>query len=269
MLWGMNFIMVKIVLAEMHPLLLAFTRIFLVSIIFIFLYCIFGIPKRIKENFNKIFLLSILGIVGNQYCFLIGLQYTQPSNSALSMSFIPIFTHIIAYIFKVEKISKKTLLSLIIGIIGFLVIHNNFHLEIFIGDILTIIGALFFAIYMVLFKSYNINMNSFSISSLTYIFATPIAFISAIPYLGEIPHILFNTKIIIPLLYIVICASIITYILHLWAMKKVKVSTVSLFTFSQPVWTTLYSILFFNKTFSLEFFIGGTLIISAIIISEL
>lgn len=268
MLWGMNFIMVKIVLLQIHPVLLAFIRIFLVSLIFIFMYCIFGIPKHIKENFNKLFTLSILGIVGNQYCFLIGLSYTQPSHSALSMSFIPIFTHIVAYIFRIEKISKKTVLSLFTGVTGFIIIHNDIQSKIFIGDLLTITGALFFALYMVLFKTYNINMNSFQISSLTYILATPIVFIISIPHLPEVPYVL-NIKIIAPLLYIIVFASIITYILHLWAMKKIKVSTVSLFTFLQPIWATIYSFLFFNKTLSSEFFIGGILIVAAIIISEL
>lgn len=268
MLWGMNFIMVKIVVSQMPPALVVFARIFLVSLIFIFLYCTFGIPKHIKENFNKIFILSMLGIVGNQYCFVNGLHYTQPGYSALSMSFIPIFTHIMAYIFKVEKISRRTIISLIMGFAGFVIINIDSGQKLFIGNILTIIGALLFAAYMVLFKIYNINLSPFQISSLTYIFATPIAFIISIPYISEI-YSIFNIRILIPLLYIVIFASIIAYILHLWTMKKVKVSTVSLFTFLQPVWTTIYSIILFNKGFSPLFFIGGLFIIVAIILCEI
>ncbi len=269
-LWAMNFIMAKLALKYISPLLLVFIRIFTVSILFILLYNIFGIPKNIKHTFNKIFILSTLGITANQCCFMIGLNYTKPEHSALSISFIPLFTHVVAYLLKVEQFSRKTILCLLLATTGFFIIHlnNNIASKIFIGDIITLAGALFFAIYMVLFKVYNINMNSFEVSSLTYIFSAPVVFALAIPYFYEIPSVL-KPEVILPLLYIVIFASVIAYILHMGVIRKVGVTKVSLYTFTQPIWATLFSLIFFEKSLTFNFIVGGSLIILSIIILEI
>ncbi|MFN7181434.1 MAG: DMT family transporter [Planctomycetota bacterium] len=269
-LWGMNFIMGKLALKYISPLLVVFIRIFLVSFLYILLYNIFGIPKYIKQNFKKIFLLAIVGIVGNQCCFMTGLKYTTPEHSAMSISFIPIFAHVIACFYKIEKPSIKTIFCLLIATVGFFIIHSNAGLpsKIFIGDIITLCGALLFAEYMVLVKVYDIPLTPFQISSLTYIFAVPIIFPLAIPFLNEMP-LLLSKQVILPLLYIVIFASIIAYILHMWVIKKIGVTKVSLYTFTQPVWATIFSLMFFKEALTFHFIIGGILIIFSIILSEI
>jgi drug/metabolite transporter (DMT)-like permease len=272
-LWGGNFISCKIALSELHPNIFIFLRILLTSFIFILSYCFVGIPKYIKQNFWKIFVLSLLGIIANQYFFIYGLNYTHPSHSALIICFIPIFAHIVAYLGKVEKFEFKTIISLIVAILGFVIMHleKNMLTGIFLGDVLNMIGALFFGIYMVLFKAYSINMSIFDVTSLTFIFAVPISFVITIPHLNQLPHLVgvLTFKGTGALLYTVIFASIVAYNMHLWVIRKMKVSKVSLFTFLQPIWATLFSLFFFEPTLSIYFIVGGILIIFSLFISEL
>src|SRR5688500_16865208 len=96
-LFGINFIISKKIVALMDPLYWCFFRLILASIIIIPI-CFLLKRKPItlnRKNLTSLLILSLFGIILNQGAFLIGLSKTTATNSSILLSTVPIFTLII------------------------------------------------------------------------------------------------------------------------------------------------------------------------------
>ncbi|MBI3534048.1 MAG: DMT family transporter [Deltaproteobacteria bacterium] len=114
-LFGINYIISKIVVEAFPPLLWASIRIVISSV------CMLGFallsrrphPKCDFSFFGPLIIFALLGTIINQASFLVGLKYTTSTNSAILNTLIPIFTLLIVTLRKQEPVTVRRVLGFI------------------------------------------------------------------------------------------------------------------------------------------------------------
>lgn len=122
--WGLNFVVVKIVLEVMHPHVMNIFRLLAASAVLSWIY--WRRTSRTGEPFwgplkaspRAIIRLTLVGWVFYQAAFIIGLDYTSAGNGAIIMSSAPIWTALLSLVMGTEKLSLQAWLGLFVSIVG-------------------------------------------------------------------------------------------------------------------------------------------------------
>lgn len=254
----MTFPFSKILLKSLDPLEIIFFRFFIASIIlFIFL----KIKNYLKLNFINLYYGIILGIFGffGYYFQTKGLIYTTPQRSAFFTQTYIIFIYLIEFFLKKSKIKKEQWFSMILIITGtYLLFFNySFHLlypETLHGDLLTILSALCFSIYLIL-----IDKIKQSILDIMLIHFFVIAFMSLLfiqVYLKPL-----NLKEIYLLFFLAIPATLLTNLILFYFQPQIRSIQASLLYAMEPIFALIFSFLFLKTNFTMNEFIGSLIII--------
>lgn len=122
--WGLNFVIVKIVLEVMHPHVMNIFRLLAAAAVLSWIYWRNTISSGkafwgpLKTSPGAIIRLTIVGWVLYQAAFIIGLDYTSAGNGAIIMSSAPIWTALLSLAMGTERLSLQAWLGLFVSIVG-------------------------------------------------------------------------------------------------------------------------------------------------------
>lgn len=152
-LWGANFNLSKPVTSELPPLEAACLRFLISAVVMLGIvrYMGLSIPKRHFKTYVK---LSLMGAVGFNVFFFLGMQTTSAANGALIMALNPLLTSLLSYFILKQAISKQQLWAFPIGIIGvgIVVLGAGAQLHVAKGDLLILAANVCWAFYNVFTK---------------------------------------------------------------------------------------------------------------------
>ena len=229
---------------------IAFYRMFLtIPFLFILNYLI---NKRLtfKVNNKKTILytaLASLAFTTDLTLWHFSMTITSVSNATIIVNSAPIFVAILSFIIFKEKLSKGFVLSFFItytGIIGLIYFSNNYINGKFLGDILCLIAALFYGIYLLIISKLG-KENSLNIIFYTTLFC---CLFSIIPMLIEGGDIFptSNFEWVNLILLAVLCQLGGQYfITH--AIGKISASGGSIGLLMQPITATILAAFLFNE----------------------
>src|SRR5713226_3504435 len=166
--WAVNFIAAKIGLRYLPPLTMASFRVTLAGVSMVPAYLICsrwpafadarrsssqGITLRDLWTFSY---LGFFGVVVNQMCFTTGLRYTSVSHAAVIVGMGPIYTLVLAVLFRLEKATWHKVVGMGIAFAGVAVLASENgispHSPSLLGDAIMMAGSIGFATYAVLGK---------------------------------------------------------------------------------------------------------------------
>ncbi|MCE5304616.1 DMT family transporter, partial [bacterium] len=270
-LWGLTFIFTKLGIQDTNESLFLIIR-FAIACFCIFIF----FPKHLR-NFDKqskrngliLGLLYGAGFLLQTY----GLKYTTVPKSAfitgLSISFVPF----VYWILERKSISIYSILAVAIATIGLYLFTNPEFGGFNIGDLLTLISTIFWALYITLMDTFTRDRSDLSYSvQLTFsqFFITLILSVMAF-FLFDVQHIYFNFSkiLVIALIYNGIMASFLAAFLETRYQRYTTPVKAALIFSLEPIIASVGAIFVFNSVFSPKEIFGVVLILSGIIISEL
>lgn len=192
-----------------------------------------------------------------------------PSNNAFltasNVIFIPFFSWIVFGNRPLPKVFASAALCLLgIGILS-VDFSNLGHFA--IGDLLTLIGAVAFAIHSVTMGYFSLRGNSIILNFLQMLMVTVLS--TAVMFATGGTQ---GQKIIRPgfqwVLYLAIFSTAIAYMIQTSALKHLSPPRVGIITSTESIVGTFFSILFGYETLNLAMILGGSLVFLAIIIVE-
>lgn len=173
------------------------------------------------------------------------------ANTAILMNLSPVFVALLSYIFLKEKLTARQSLSLLIALAGatVLVLAKNgglsFSKHSFLGDLLALNSALFYAIYFMLLKELRGSINSRNIiiwqSLICGSLLLPIALLSSTPLFPTSP------KGWLTIFALAIFSQLLGHGLMAYALKYVDVVLASISTLAKPVVAIMLGYVFFNE----------------------
>lgn len=264
LIWGGSFLIVKNSMDVMEPhMLLAFRF----TIGAVLLAAIFY--KKLK-GINREYLLKsgILGFV----LFLayslqtIGITDTTPGKNAFLTA---IYCVIVPFLFWITDKKKPDIFHVIAAflcIIGIGLVSVNGDLTIGMGDSLTLISGIFYAIHMVGLAKVSRDKDPVLLTILQFAFAGIFSWITALSF-EKFPTD-WSMRTISDLLYLAVFATAVALLLQNIGQKYTNPAPASIILSLESVFGVIFSVIFYYEELTLKLFFGFIFIFIAIIVSE-
>lgn len=246
LVWGVNFVVIKIGLDGFPPLFLAFARFFLTSFPAIFFF------KRPKAPFLRIALYGAVIFALQFALFFIGMQLgVPPGLAALVMQMHIFFSLILAAIFFHEKIRPWQIAGGLISFIGigYAAMHVGGNISLS-GFVLVIVASAFWGTGSAISKSIG-KVNMVSLVVWGSLVAWPILLLFSLLLEGPARILQSFENItwmpVLAVLYLTYLSTLFGYGLWSWLLHHLPLSTVAPFTLLVPVIAMLASALILGE----------------------
>ena len=227
-IWGTTFVSTKVLIGYG----LSATDILFYRFIMAYI-CIWFFSPRIlwAKSWRDEGVFVLLGLTGGSLYFIAentALGMTLASNVSLIICTAPILAAFLSFfLYKGERLKPKLIIGSLMALAGvaLVVFNGSFILRISpLGDILTLVAALMWAIYCLLLKRMNSNYSTLFITRKVFFYGilTLLPFFFFYPLQTDIT-ILFQPLVIANLLFLGVIASMLCYIMWTLAVKRLGV----------------------------------------------
>jgi drug/metabolite transporter (DMT)-like permease len=199
--------------------------------------------------------LGLFGVTINQFCFTLGLRYTNVTHSSIIVGLAPIYTLTLAVLFRVERLTFAKASGMAIAFTGVALLASSagisHHSPTLLGDAITMGGSLGFAMYVVLGKRVAARYNPLTTTTWNFIFGAllllPVAILQA-RAIG-FPQ---NLRIIpwqawLAIFYTGLFSSTLAYLFYFWLLRYLEASQLAAFSYVLPVSASGLGILFLGE----------------------
>ncbi len=243
--------------AYLPPLGFIVMRVGFASIVFILCSLLFARQKiDFKEDLFKIVVCAITGCGANMLLFFKGLSITTPINGAILMACTPIFVVVFTAIILHERLTVIRYIGIGVACLGAMLLlgglNFSFDKQHIWGDIYVAANAIIYSFYLVYAKPLLKKYNPITLSA--YTFGIGFVFVIFFGY-NELRETNFNiipTEIWYYIVFILIGATFITYLLNAYALSKASPYVVGSYIYLQPVLAILIAILKHTDTITFE-----------------
>jgi len=265
-LWGTSFIITKNITEDVPIFLYLGLR---------FLIAFFGfVPffPHLKYLNKKILLMGLItgllyffGIVFQTY----GLQSTTAGNTGFITGLSTIIVPFLTWIGYKKRLQIRIWFAVILSVAGMAFLLLEGESGLFIGDILVLMCAFFFALYIVLNDKYVRLIDVYSYSIIQVLIISASSFICSL-ILGE-PYGLmsYQSSFWIVMIYMGIAVMTLTILFQNWSQQYQDPTQTAIIFTLEPVFAALFGFLIGNEILSMFAWIGCGLIFCAILITVL
>ena len=240
---------------------------FLIAAILILGYLVFYQKESVKINLKEGIIFSILGLfyaLSAEFLF-IAYDFLSPGIASTIFFIYPIMVALILGIFFKEKITLATTISLIVVVVGvgILSIKDNFEIN-YIGLFVSLLGALMYALYMIIVNKTKINTSGVKVSFYSMVFAS-LFFLVKTLVLGNsvvIPSLEIGTHLALFAL-ITTALSVVSLV---YAIKFIGSTPTAIMGAVEPVVAVMISVGLFDETLTFSLIAGVIIIISGVLI---
>lgn len=276
-IWGLVLVQVlfgalsvagKIAFTGFPPLALAALRVSTAAVILWFLHAIMVRERVAPRHLPKLALYSLFGIVGNQILFMMGLERTDPVAATVLVTTIPVFTLLVAVLFRVESLGWRKIVGIVLAFVGVVVLvgasRGDFGSGKALGNLLVALNALSYAIYLVIARDVLRIYRPMTVAAWTFTFGALVIVLVGLPDLMAVEWGNVPTRAWIAFAYVVLGATVATYVLNNWALTRVASSTVALYVYLQPVVAALLAYIVFATLPTTRTLVGALFIFAGV-----
>lgn len=253
LLYGINFSVIKVFVPKyVEPFGFIVFRVGIAGAIFWLIYLLNFEKINWKQDGIRLLLCGISGVALNQLAFYKGMSITTAVNGSIIMTMTPIFVLIWAAILIGERITRRKVVGILIGLIGALVIVSQKG-EVTggksFGDLLVLLNAASFSVYFVLVKP--LMQRYRAITVIAWSFAFGFVFVLPVGWSGaaNFSTVDLPAEFWVSASYAILGSTVIVYLLNVWSLTHVPASVTGSFIYLQPVFATITAILFFSEVF--------------------
>lgn len=278
--WGVTFPIIKIALSDISPMFFISIRFTIAALLLLpFLW-----KPLLESNVNVIkggLFLGFLYFVGFA-TQTVGLQYTTATKSGFITGTFVVFIPILQLFLERRAPSWGNIVGVLLVIIGLILLSSkgksfiditaelgkNFNL----GDFLTLICALFYALYVVYIDIITKKYDYKALVMLQVLFTGAAGFL--VTYFFDLIDVEFlrynfNTTVILVILYTAIFSSILATFIQTKYQKTVTPTKAGIIFSLEPIFAAVFAYLIINEGLSSFGIIGCIFIFTGVLVSEL
>jgi drug/metabolite transporter (DMT)-like permease len=266
LIWGFNFIIVKIALSELAPFAFLAFRFSVASIFFLLLVRFrqggFQIPRA---AWGRVALIGIISTTLYQPLYINGLATTKASNTALILATTPAFIVLINRFLHNERLALRGWLGIAFSFGGItLIVFASGDLKLdsaaLLGDLFVLGATVLWAMYSVLAVPLLKKYSSLEVAALTTIIGTiPLLVLTAPAVLSQNWSAV-SLGSILGVFYSSIFAIVIAYIIWNLGIQRIGGARTAIYSNLTPVIATLLSAFFLNEALTPLKVVGALII---------
>jgi drug/metabolite transporter (DMT)-like permease len=201
-----------------------------------------------KSDFGRIFLAALFGVCINMLAFFKGLSLTSPINASVIMVNTPILVLVLSAIILKEKITFIKVLGILIGLTGaiLLIVYGKSTIKgdhPLIGNSLIFVNATSYGLYLIIVKKLTQKYNAITLIKWLYLFGLLLVIPFGLSELQEVSWQEIPDGIYFNIAYVIIFTTFFAYLLNLFALTKLRPTTLSAFIYLQPLLASSYALL--------------------------
>ncbi|HCY42960.1 MAG TPA: EamA/RhaT family transporter [Prolixibacteraceae bacterium] len=241
LMWGVLAIALKVASQEIDSPTIVWFR-FSLAFSGMFVWMAVSNPKELKILYKPSWLIVIssLALAWNYIGFMLGIQYTSPSNAQVAIQSGPVLLAVFGIFFFKEKVSRIQIVGFLLTIVGFWIFYQQ-HVgavpagqegQYTKGMLITLTGAVAWAIYAILQKKLVL---SYSVGTLNvFIFGLPVLLYLPFVDFASLAHLSFGYWVLLVFLG---ANTLISYGCLSLALKYLEAGKVSVIIVLNPIIT--------------------------------
>ncbi|EGR2720879.1 DMT family transporter [Vibrio parahaemolyticus] len=273
MIWGGNSIVNKMAASTIEPSAMSFYRWF-VAMLLLTPFCLPAVIKQrhvIRPYLTKLAFLALLGMVLNQSLGYYAGLTTTASNMALITSLVPLISVFLSVPLLGKSVSMLSIVGGVISLGGlaFMLGHGDvtyfLHQDMTQGDCLMLLAALVYAAYCVLLKRWKMPFNSLTLVYMQGFFSV----IMLTPLWLSSEQLLPSQEALPLIAYAGIAASIFAPLMWVKAIDLIGADSSAMFMNLMPVVSVALASTLLGEEIHVYHIIGGLMVISGVILSQI
>lgn len=286
-IWGFSPTIFKIALAELDPLAFAFLRFLLLAVIssLVLLWRSRHNPYLLSIDRRDVVYFVISGLSGYgiyQVLYMEGLAHTTVFASALLNATVPLWSVLILAVLRAESIHRMQWLGILVSLAGvawFLLSAHSHQSElaadrtltgseVLLGNILTIVSSVLFALYGVTNKRLMRRYSATTLMCFTLIVGTLALAPFGVPALihQRWQQVTWHAWVIVP--YSAVVPIYVSYVIWNWAIAQTGVGYVTLFNYAVPVTGGIVGWVVAGEPLTTMQMAGGVLVLGGMLVAR-
>lgn len=249
-IYGINHTIAKGLMPDViQPFGFILLRVSGAALVFWVISLFFPSEKIERRDWFRFVICAFFGMVLNMLAFFKGLSLSTPINSSVIITLSPVLLLVLSAFILRERITWVKSLGIFLGLGGALVLIL-FGLKaqpnapnIPLGNLLFIINATSYSVYLILVKPLVPKYSSITLMKFLFLFAFLINLPIGISEFSEVNWTNLPFEAIWKLAFVVICTTVMTYLLNIYALKQLSPSTIGAFIYLQPVIAVLFAVI--------------------------
>ena len=271
-IYGINHTVAKMVMPiYIGSLGLVLLRVLGATIMFWTISLFFKSKPIEKKDRLTILKCGLFGMSINIAAFIAGLDYSTPVNSSILIIISPIFVVILSFFIFKNKINFIKILGIILGFIGAIILiltadsNSSIGRNIPLGNFLFIVNSISYAYYLIIVKPMAEKYDLITLFKWLFLVGLVFNFPLGINQFLEVDwQNLPLLQAVLPMAFVVICTTFMTYFLNGYALTKLTSTEVAVFMYLQPIIGVMFAIFTKSDTITLTIVIASMLIFSGV-----
>lgn len=193
-----------------------------------------------KADWKSIIIMSLCGMGINQFCYVIGVQYTSPTNACVITTSAPVFTFLLSAIFLQAAVTWRKISGLALAAVGALILILGSQMQGGrsgrpLGDGICLFSQLSASCYFVFFSGVIKKYHPIILMRWLFLISAVLTAPIWLPELCSLPWQELQLPEIAGTAYVVFFGSFISYLLLIVGQRHLEASTVAAYNYIQPV----------------------------------
>lgn len=197
--------------------------------------------------------------------WIFALDYTSIASATVLVDTHPVFITLLSFIILKERISKRSLLLIVVALTGSIVIAVGGKSEgtsVMLGNLLALAGALMVSAYMLIGRAVRqrVGLNTYTF----IVYLSSAFFLLLISLVGGYSLTPYPAHEFLIFLCLALFPTLLGHSVFNWALKYLKPSFISAMILGEPVGAGLLAVIFFAEFPTLITIIGGLIILCSL-----
>ena len=264
-IWGSGFTFSAVALDFFSPfqiLAIRFTLAFLLMCLFFF--------KQFKHTTKQVIKKGVILGIFLYLAFMfqtIGLVYTTPSKNAFLTAFNVVLVPVITAIVYKKGLNKASILGALLSILGVAVMSLDNFTQINIGDLLTLICALFFALQIFYTNEFVQNENIFVLNTVQIGTASVLGIVVALVRNDYIQPM--TTQGVVSVIYLGAISTMLAFLLQTASQRFTTGTETAIILSTEAVFGMVFSAILLKEIITGKMLLGSVLILAGVLIVQL
>lgn len=202
-----------------------------------------GDGRLAKSDIAIILLMSVLIISANQGLYIVGIGFTTPFEATVMTTMTPVFTLLLAAIFIAMPMTLLKVTGVALGLGGALLLafasrdSSTAYMASnpMLGNLMCMGAQICAAVYFTMFRGIISRYNPFTLMKWLFLFGALTWTPFALSDLMAVDIEMLDSRSVMSLAYIILFPTFLAYLFMLYAQQRLKPTTVSMYSYIQPV----------------------------------